>query len=83
MFLGYNHELILYDIDGAEANEESFFKCVPAPIYDSDFEEKQEKLETLFLASYDKIYEDFESKAEKQGVGDGFRLLCGIFLEIR
>ena len=72
-----------YDIDGAEANEESFLKCVPAPIYDSDFEEKQEKLETLFLASYDKIYTNFEEQAEKDGVGDGFRMLCSIFLETK
>ena len=81
--LGYNYDLILYDIDGTDVNEESFFKCLPTPSYDTDFEEKQEKLETLFLASYDKVYEDFENMAEEEGVGDGFRLLCSIFLEIR
>jgi len=83
MSLGYNHDLILYEIDGAEANEESFFKCVPGPLYDSAFEEKQEKLENLFLTSYDKIYADFEDEADQEGVGDGFRLLCNIFLETK
>lgn len=81
--LGYNYELIHYEIDGADGNEESFFKCVSTPVYDSGFEEKQEKLETLFLTSYDKVYKDFEDQAEKEGVGDGFRLLCSIFLEVR
>tara|TARA_Y100000310_G_C20254021_1_gene610434 strand:- start:42 stop:578 length:537 start_codon:yes stop_codon:yes gene_type:complete len=81
--LGYSYELIRYDIDGADANEESFFKCVPTPVHDSDFEEKQEKLETLFLESYDKVYSDFEDEAEEDGVGDGFRSLCSIFLENR
>jgi hypothetical protein len=83
MCLGYNHDLILYEIDGAEANEESFFKCIPTPLYDPDFEEKQEKLENLFLASYDKIYTDFEAQADQEGLGDGFRLLCNIFLETK
>ena len=62
---------------------ENFFKCVPSPLYDPDFEEKQEKLETLFLTSYDKIYMGFEDQADNEGVGDGFRLLCSIFLEVR
>ena len=81
--LGYSYDLIHYEIDEADANEESFFKCVPTPIHDSDFEEKQEKLETLFLESYDKVYSDFEDEAEAGGVGDGFRSLCSIFLETR
>lgn len=81
--LKYSYGLINYDIDGAEVDEDGFFKCVPSPIYDKDFEEKQEKLETIFLASYDKIYMDFEDEAEEAGVGDGFRLLCSIFLEVR
>ena len=81
--LGYNYELIRYEIDGVDTDEENFFKCVPSPLYDPDFEEKQEKLETLFLTSYDKIYTNFEEQAEKDGVGDGFRMLCSIFLEVR
>ena len=81
--LRYNYELIRYEVDGAEGDEESFFACIPTPVHDSDFKEKQEKLETLFLASYDKIYMDFEDQADEDGVGDGFRLLCNIFLESR
>jgi len=81
--LGYSYDLIRYDIDGAEANEESFFKCLPTPVHDSGFEEKQEKLETLFLESYDKVYAEFEDGADAEGVGDGFRSLCSIFLEAR
>ena len=45
--------------------------------------EKAEKLETLFLTSYDKIYEDFEEEADALGIGDGFRMICNIFLEAR
>lgn len=81
--LGYNHEMIRYELDGEDIDEEGFFKCLPSPLYDSEFEEKEEKLETLFMESYDKIYSDFEEQAEIDGVGDGFRLLCNIFLEVR
>ena len=81
--LAYNHEMIRYELDGEDIDEEGFFKCLPSPLYDSEFEEKEEKLETLFMESYDKIYSDFEEQAEIDGVGDGFRLLCNIFLEVR
>jgi len=75
--------MIRYELDGEEVDEEGFFKCLPTPLYDSEFEEKQEKLENLFIESYDKIYSDFEEQAEMDGVGDGFRLLCNIFLEAK
>ena len=81
--LKYNFELIKYEVDEAEADEDSFFQCLPAPLYDPEFEEKAEKLETLFLTSYDKIYEDFEEEADTLGIGDGFRMICNIFLEAR
>ena len=83
LMLGYSYEMIRYELDGEEVDEEGFFKCLPTPLYDSEFEEKQEKLENLFIESYDKIYSDFEEQAEMDGVGDGFRLVCNIFLEAK
>ena len=83
--LGYSQELINCTINEVDLEEEDFLECVPTPLdsYDEEIKPKEKAIHDVFFASYDKTHKDFEEEAEREGVGEGFRLICSFFLEVR